>query len=130
MTNATTTHQLTGAGAAKVSLQDWTNSLGYLLPKKEFLRSDEVARALSCDLKTVLRHFETGALRAINIATKQDGRQELRYERSGVILFIANRANYSPEDLKYRLVEILKKQSPADLRSLQAVIVELLRRTE
>lgn len=115
------------AAQPKVDLSQWQDHFDFLLPKKEMLRTDEVARALACDEKTVIRLFESGDLCGHDIKTKGQ-RVCPRYRRDSVILLIARRANYAPTDLRNRLVEVLSHQPKADLVLLQGAVAELLRR--
>lgn len=118
------------AHAPKIDLAEWQDHLDFLLPRKELLRGDEVARAVGCDDRTVLRLFDDARLKGhdINAATGQ--RQQVRYRRSGVILFLAQRSNYTPADLRQRLIEVLSTLSTRELVLVQQAIGELIRRKQ
>jgi hypothetical protein len=116
--------------ASKLDLAEWQGHLDFLLPNKELLRADEVAKALDCDERTILRLFDDARLigHDINAATGQ--RQQVRYRRAGVILFLADRSNYTPASLRERLLEILFKLSLRELVLMQQAIGELIRRKQ
>lgn len=114
--------------APKVDLEAWQEHFDFLLPRKELLRADEIATVLGCDERTILRHYDDANLHGHDINAGAGKRQQLRYRRDSVILFLAGRANYAPADLRLRLTEILAKQSKADLAVLHQTIAELIRR--
>jgi hypothetical protein len=114
--------------AAPIDLSAWQEQFDFLLPRKELLRADEIATALNCDLRTVLRLFEERKLAGHDINAGKDRRQQLRYRRDSVILWLASRANYAPTDLRERLCEILAKQPVSDLVLLHRALGELIRR--
>ena len=62
-------------------LTPWQEHLDFLLPRKELLRGDEVARALGCDERTVLRLFDDAQLLGHEINTATGQRQHRRYRR-------------------------------------------------
>jgi len=116
------------SAAQNIDLSAWQEHFDFLLPRKELLRADEIAKALNCDERTVLRFAEEGKLHAHDINAGKDRRQQLRYRRDSVVLLLAARANYAPTDLRDRLVEVLAKQAVGDLFALRGVIDELIRR--
>jgi hypothetical protein len=116
------------AALPKTELSAWQEHFDFLLPRKELLRCDEVARALGCDERTVQRHFDDAELHGHDINAGSGLRAQLRYRRDSVILFLARRANYSPADFRMRLLEVLSKQPPGELVLIQQTISELLRR--
>lgn len=116
------------AAVQKIDLAAWQEHFDFLLPRKELLRADEVATALDCDERTILRHFEEGNLLGYDLNAGKGKRQQNRYRRDGVILLLAKRANYAPSDLRERLFEIIAKQPVTDLVLLQQALGELIRR--
>jgi hypothetical protein len=116
------------AVAPKIDLAAWQEHFDFLLPRKELLRADEVAKALGCDERTILRHFDEGKLHGHDINAGTGQRQQIRYRRDSVILFLASRANYAPSDLRDRLLEVMAKQPVTDLVLLQQALGELIRR--
>ena len=116
------------ATAPNIDLCAWQEHFDFLLPRKELLRCDEVARALGCDERTVQRHFDSAALHGHDINAGTGQRAQLRYRRDSVILFLADRANYSPSDFRVRLLEVMAKQSPHELALIHQAIGEMLRR--
>lgn len=113
---------------SKVDASLWQAHLDFVCPRKELLRADEVAAALGCKESTVLRHYDSGALIGHDINAATGKRQSLRYRRDGVILFLAARANYMPEDLRHKIYEVLSKQSPYEIAAIQQACGELIRR--
>lgn len=109
-----------------IDLAAWQESLDFLLPRRPMLRPDEVAKALGCDERTVLRMFEEGKLHGheLNAATGQ--RQHRRYRRESVILLLASRANYTPSDLRDRLCEVIAQLPRADKALLYQQLGRLL----
>jgi hypothetical protein len=115
--------------AIRPDLTPWQEHLDFLLPRKELLRGDEVAAALGCDERTVARLFDDAQLlgHEFNAATGQ--RQHRRYRRAGVILLLARRANYAPDVIRVRLLEVAAQLPTADKAALHAALGELMRRT-
>lgn len=116
------------AASPKVDLCSWQEHFDFLLPKKELLRADEVAAVIGCDERTIQRHFDDARIHGHDINAGRGIRQQIRYRRDSVILFLAGRANYSPNDLHQRLIEVLAKQSPRELALVHQATAELLRR--
>lgn len=116
------------APLTKIELSAWQEHFDFLLPRKELLRVDEVATALGSEVRTVLRLFDDGQLHGHDINAGTGQRQQIRYRRDSVILFLAKRANYAPADLRQRLLEVISKLPPADIAVLLALIGELLRK--
>ena len=112
----------------KIDLCSWQEHFDFLLPRKEMLRADEVASVLGCDKRTVLNHYDDASLHGHDINAGTNLRQQIRYRRDSVILFLARRANYAPGDLHQRLLEVLAKQSPRELAMVHQATAELLRR--
>lgn len=112
----------------KEEAHQWQEHLNFLLPKKELLRADEVAAAFDCNVVTVWRLYESGTLvgHDINAATGQ--RQSLRYRRDSVLMFLAQRANYTPEDMLHKMRQVLSKLPTKELLTIQGACSELLRR--
>lgn len=104
--------------------RSWQESLDFLLPRKELLRPDEVAAALGLDERTVLRMFEEGRLHGHEFNAASGQRQHRRYRRASVILLLASRANYAPDDILARILEVIA-QLP---RSQKAALYQALGR--
>lgn len=120
----------TAATSEKIDLSSWQEHLDFLLPRKELLRVDEVANAIACDVRTVLRLFDDAQLfgHDINAATQE--RKQLRYRRSSVLLFLAKRANYQPADLRQRLLEVIATLSLRELVLLHQSLGETIRKRQ
>jgi len=123
------------AAAPKVHLTAWQEHFDFVLPKREMLRAEEIGVAIGVDARTVHRLFETyenGVPRLLGHTFNAGSgeREHRRYRRDSVILYLAERANYAPEDLRLRLLEVVGKQSLADLVLMQQAIGELIRRKQ
>lgn len=122
--------------AHKVSLSAWQEHFDFLLPKVDLLRADQIASVIGCDERTIHRLFETHdregrpTLAGHEFNAAGGARQSRRYRRDGVILFLAQTANYSPADLRSRLLEVMAKQPLADLVLMQQALGELIRRKQ
>ena len=113
----------------------WQDHLDFLLPSREFLRPDQVAAALNIDTRTVDHLFAPNGLKACPdligfefVARGTGQRPHKRIRRDSVILLVANRANYSPEEWRARVVEVLSKMPVRDLVLMQGAVAELIRR--
>lgn len=104
----------------------WQESLDFLLPRKPMLRPDEVAKAIGCDERTVLRLFEEGKLFGHEFNAAGGARQHRRYRRESVILLLASRANYAPSDMRDRLLEVAASLPRADKALLYQQLGRLL----
>lgn len=104
----------------------WQAHFDFLLPSKEFLRPDEVATALGCDTRTVLRLFDDAKLLGHEFNAGADKRQHRRARRAGVILMLAKTANYAPADLRQRLLEVLASLPQADKAALYHALGRML----
>lgn len=102
----------------------WRDHLGFLLPSKELLRPDEVATLLGCDSRTVLRLFDDSSLIGHDINAADRQRQQMRVRRDSLILFLAHRANYTPEDMQAKIIEVIAHQPVSVLLILQKNIRE------
>ncbi|HEY0966953.1 MAG TPA: hypothetical protein VGD88_06160 [Opitutaceae bacterium] len=121
--------------APKVNLAAWQEHFDFVLPRREMLRAEEIGAALGVDARTVHRLFETyenGVPRLLghSINAGAGEREHRRYRRDSVILYLAERANYAPEDLRLRLLEVLGKQSLSELVLFQQAVGELIRRKQ
>lgn len=116
--------------AQQINLAQWQEHLDFLLPRKELLRADEVAEALGCDERTILRHFDEARLHGHDINAGRQLRQQIRYRRASVVLFLALRANYAPSDLRLRILEVIATQPLPDLVILHQALGELIRRKQ
>jgi AraC-like DNA-binding protein len=112
--------------AAQQSTLTWQEHFDFLLPRKEFLRADEVARALGCDERTVQRLFDDGQLFGHDLNTATGQRMHRRYRRTSVILLLAKRANYAPADIVHRLLEVIAQLPTADKALLHQLVARLL----
>lgn len=98
----------------KVDATALQESLDFLLPRRELLRGDEVAKALGVDQRTLIRLFDDRKLLGHELNAAEGERQHRRYRRASVILYLAQTANYAPEDLRQRLIEVLEQLPTAD----------------
>lgn len=98
----------------------------YLLPRKPFLRADEVAGALNLDDRTVHRMFEDAQLLGHEYNAGSGQRMHRRYRREAVILLLAKTANYAPADLRTRLLEVLGNLPKADKALLYHALGKML----
>jgi hypothetical protein len=121
--------------APKTITPDWQEHFDFLLPRREYLRPAEVAKALHVDLKTIDALFAQDGLRGapalVGYALQASGKGERahkRIRRDSVILLLIERANTSPEEWRARVLEVLGKFGPRDLAFLHSAIAELLRR--
>ncbi len=113
----------------------WQDHLDFLLPRKEYLRGDEAAKALGVDPKTIDHLFGRNCahkapdLVGFDFVGRGSGqRPHKRVLRDSVLLLVATRANYTPAEFQARLVEVLTKRSLSELITLQGAIGELIRR--
>jgi len=111
-------------------LVTWRDHLAFLLPNKELLRPDEVARVMGCDSRTVLRLCDDARLFGHNINAASEQRQQIRCRRDSLILFLARRANYTPADVQERIVEVISHQPPSTLVVLKQAIGELIQKRQ
>lgn len=118
------------ATLTKIDFAQWQDHLDFLLPRKELLRGDEVAKAVGCDERTVLRLFDDAQLHGHDINAGSGQRQHARYRRSSVILFLAKRANYAPIDLRQRLLEVMATLSLTELVLMHQALGELIKRKQ
>jgi len=114
--------QIDGGGA-----REWQEHFDFILPRRELLRGDEVASALGVDTRTVHRLFDDAQLLGHELNAAAGERQHRRYRRAGVILLLSRRANYTPADLRHRLLEVIGTLSRADKALLHQSIAALLR---
>jgi len=118
------------AHAPKIDLAEWQDHLDFLLPRKEFLRAGEIAQAINCDERTILRLFDDARLAGHDINASNQQRQQVRYRRASVILFLAERANYTPSDLRQRLLGIVGTLSLRELVAFHQALGEQIRRKQ
>ena len=116
--------------APHINLAEWQEHLDFMLPRRELLRADEIAKALGVDEKTVTRMFEARQIAGHEINTAKGERQHRRYRRDGVILCLAERANYAPADLRLKLLGILIKQPLSELVLFHQALGEQIRRKQ
>lgn len=116
--------------APKINLAEWQDHFDFLLPRKEMLRPDEVGVALGMDEKTIIRLFESRRLRGHEVNAGMGHRQHRRYRRDSVILYLAETANYGPDDLRLQLLNILINQPVSELVLFQQAVGELIRRKQ
>ena len=114
------------AAAQSIDLAAWQDHFDFLLPKKEFLRADEVARALGCDERTVQRLFDDAQLLGHELNAGTGERMHRRYRRASVILLLARRANYAPADLRIRVLELIAQLPRTDQVLLHQSLGRLL----
>ncbi|MFA5263215.1 MAG: hypothetical protein WC378_05270 [Opitutaceae bacterium] len=113
--------------AQQINLAQWQEHFDFLLPKKEFLRGDEVADALDADERTAIRLFDDQQLMGHEFNAAKGHRQHRRYRRSSIILFLAKSANYTPSDLRDRLMEVVATLPRSDKAFLYQRLGESLR---
>ena len=124
------------AAAQKTDLASWQEHLDYRLPRRPMLRPEEIGEFLGVDQKTVTRIFGKKAVKlapdlmGIEINGGTDERQHRRILRDSVILYYALKANYTPDEFRARLFEVLTNCSTRDLVLIQQAIGELLRRKQ
>ncbi|HSI08812.1 MAG TPA: hypothetical protein VK985_09475 [Rariglobus sp.] len=116
--------------APHINLAEWQDHFDFLLPRKEMLRPDEVGLALGTDDKTVIRLFESRRLRGHEVNAGKGHRQHRRYRRDFVILYLAETANYGPNDLRLQLLNILINQPVSELLLYRQAVDELIRRKQ
>ena len=109
-----------------VDLASWQEHFDFLLPRKELLRPDEVATALGCDTRTVLRLFEEGKIHGFDLNAATEQRMHRKIRRASVILLLARRANYAPSDLRDRLLEVLAILPRSDQALLHSALGRLI----
>jgi hypothetical protein len=109
-----------------LDLEAWQQQLDFLLPRRELLRPDEVAKALGCDARTVTRLFEDYRITGHELNAGAGQRQHRRIRRASVILYLAKRANYAPSDIRDRVAEIVCKLPRPDIALLHAALGQLL----
>jgi predicted DNA-binding transcriptional regulator YafY len=100
--------------AQQVDLKAWQDHLDFLLPRREYLRADEVASAIGVDERTVIRLFDDQRLMGHEINAASGERQHRRFRRSGVIIYLAKTANYEPSDFRARLYEVVDLMPAAE----------------
>ena len=115
----------------------WQDHLDFLLPSREFLRPDQVAASLNIDPRSVDHLFSPNGLKACPdltgfefVARGTGQRPHKRIRRDSVILLVANGANYTPDEWRVRLVEVISKLPVRDLVLMQGAIHELIRRKQ
>jgi hypothetical protein len=122
--------------AAKPDLALWQEHLDYRLPRRAMLRPDEIGLFLGVDQKTVARIFGKKEVKlapdlmGIEFNGGSDERQHRRILRDSAILFYAAKANYTPDEFRARIVEVLSNCSLRDLVLIQHALGELLRRKQ
>lgn len=116
--------------ATHINLAEWQEHLDFLLPRRELLRADEIANALGIDDKTVTRLFEARQLAGHEFNTARGERQHRRYRRDSAILWLAERANYAPAELRLKLLGILIKQPLSELVLFHQALGEQIRRKQ
>ncbi len=110
----------------------WRDHLDALLPRRPLLRADEIASAVGVNQRTIHRLFETydlsglAALPGHSINSGTGKRAHRRYRRDGVILWLADTANYTPQDMRHRLISVMARQTLADLVLLQQALGEII----
>lgn len=117
---------------------DWQEHLDLLMPRKDYLRPDEVAAALRIDVKTVGHLFEPDATRrsgpvlgGFTFNARGTGeRPHKRILRASVLLLLMERSNYTPAEFRARMLEVLGRCPVRDLVFLQTAIAELIRRKQ
>lgn len=119
----------------QLDLALWQEHLDGRLPGRPMLRPDEVALFLGTDPKTVARIFakdvaDAAPLMGITINAGRDKREHRRILRDSAILYWASKANYTPDEFRARIVEVLANCSARDLALIQAALGELLRRKQ
>ena len=115
---------------------DWQEHLDFLLPRREYLRPGEVAKALNIDLKTIDNLFAHDGRRAGGsilkgfdfVARGSGQRPHKRIARFSVLLLLIERSNYTPAEARTRLREVLASLSVRDLVALQGDLADLIRK--
>ncbi|HSI10391.1 MAG TPA: hypothetical protein VK961_00040 [Chthoniobacter sp.] len=116
--------------APHINLAEWQEHLDFLLPRRELLRADQIAGAIGVDEKTIHRLFDSATLHGHEVNAAKGERQHRRYRRDSVILFLADRANYAPADLRLKLLGILIKQPLSELVLFHQALGEQIRRKQ
>jgi hypothetical protein len=111
-------------------LAAWRDHFAFLLPNKEFLRSDEVAQVLGCGCRTVLRLFDDASLFGHDINAAGGQRQQMRCRRDSLILFLARRANYAPADMQAKLAKVIGHLPISALTALRQIIGEQIQKRQ
>jgi len=114
----------------QTDLATWREHLAFSLPKKELLRPDEVALALGCDSRTVLRLFDDASLFGHDINAAGGQRQQMRCRRDSLILFLSRRANYAPADMQAVLTEVIGHLPVSALTALRQIIGEQIQKRQ
>jgi hypothetical protein len=124
------------AHAQKPDLAWWQEHLDYRLPRRAMVRPDEVGTFLGVDQKTIARMFGkkdvklAPDLMGIEFNGGGDERQHRRILRDSAILYYALKANYTPDEFRARIFEVLTNCSARDLVLIQQAIGELIRRKQ
>lgn len=121
--------------AAGTPPSDWHAHLDALFPKRAMLTPQEVAKALEMNPRTVVRLFSGKDktrpwLAGIKFSAGAGQRAVRRIPRDAAILFYAQTANYTPEDLVRAIVEVLSHRTLKDLVTIQQHLTALIRRKQ
>lgn len=102
----------------------------FALPRKPTLRPDELATLLDVSERSILRAFDAQELMGLGFNFRGDSGNvsTRRIPRECAILWLATRANYTPEDLEARFAEAFAAQRPELLLRLQAHLSAALAR--
>lgn len=131
------------ASAKAPDLATWQGHLDFLLPQVPTLRTDQIAKAVDVDRRTVERAFEGPArdpvsgrlvrpwLLGLSINAAGGERFTRRIPRAHAILWIAHCCNYSdPAQFLDAITEAVATRSVPELLVLQQRISALIRRAQ
>jgi hypothetical protein len=116
------------SSSAAADIPGWQEQFDFFVPRKSTFRADEVATILGCDTSTVERLFEQGKLNGHDINAGSGRRQHIRYHRDSIIILLAERASYRPDDELMRLFEIVMKRPHATAVKFYKLIGNALER--
>jgi hypothetical protein len=114
--------------SAAADVSGWQAEFDYLVPNKATFRADEVAAILNCDVSTVERLYDAGKLNGHDINAGTGARKHIRYHRNSLVIFLAERASFHPDDEVMRIFEIVMKRPHATAQRFYALVGNALRR--
>jgi hypothetical protein len=122
---------VTNALGAAAPVQQWQERFDFLLPRKEWLKPAEVAKALGVTDVSVNNAYDQGRICGHEFNFRgTERRNSRRIPRDAAIIYLAGTANYTPAERLERIADVVETLHPSELVLLQQRITARLRRAQ
>ncbi len=92
------------------------------LPRKQFLRVDEVADAIGMSPSFIFKLLDAGVLHGVRHNAATGAKARWRIHRDSVILYLLERADYEPSDFIERAVKLIRGRSNSEVEAIREAL--------